>query len=86
MSDSNYLMQTDHPSVVISESVMLDMAQEEKGKTVWVVFPGEEEHWEVEDWATDGADHHLVPWWLLTMWGAYLVWALWYIVYGSSQW
>ncbi len=75
---------TEAPAVVISESAIVDAVADDE--SVWVVFPGEEPHWEVENWATDAIDNFPIPWWLILMWLAYGAWVVFYLVYGSSQW
>lgn len=71
------------PAAIVSESVELDLVKDDN--EVWVVFPGEEPHWEPVDW-TETIEDNSIPWWLFAMWGVYAIWGIWYIIYGSSQW
>lgn len=76
--------ESDLPVAVASENAVLDAYADDD--EVWVVFPGEELHWEPEDWEAEGIDRSEVPWWLLALWVVFFLWAAFYIVFGSTQW
>lgn len=76
--------ESDSPVAVASENAVLDAYQHDD--EVWVVFPGEEHHWSPDDWTEEGIDRSEVPWWLLTLWVVFFLWAAMFIVYGSTQW
>ena len=76
--------ESDRPVTVASENAVLDAYAADDD--IWVVFPGEELHWEPDDWAEEGIDRSEVPWWLLALWLVFFLWAAMYIVFGSTQW
>lgn len=88
MSDDMQLVAQPHsadvPAVMVSETALLDSGTVDDG--IWVVFPGEEPHWELEDWATEAVEGNVIPWWIFAIWGVFMLWMVWYLVYGSSHW
>jgi hypothetical protein len=43
-------------------------------------------HWSPDDWAEKGVARNLIPWWMVLMWGAFLLWGIAYIVDSASTW
>ncbi len=63
-----------------------DAPLEQVDAELWVVYPGDEPHWGIDNWIDDGAKENPVPWWLMSLWLVYLVWGVLYLLDGASQW
>lgn len=72
------------PVILVSETAVLDQVGADD--ELWAIFPGEELHWDVENWADDAVEVNAVPWWMMSLWLVYLVWGVFYIFYGATQW
>jgi hypothetical protein len=48
--------------------------------------PNLEPHWSPEDWAEQGIERHLLPWWIVMMWLLFLLWGIAYIINSASAW